>query len=187
MYMFCIEIKYNKRCVHWKEDNSEESMGSWYPTLGQRHFPFWLEHRKMPLTDIECIQSLPNNPLVLFFSLTCRIWSGGRVSLASVWGDVGRVHSSFGSVHVGFFLELSNVFLVSDSFISEPVGNLYKQCATCKCVHNVNVTQINVPLFYWANSEREIRIRMSSACMALHCLAYPIRHWRKTLSRARQR
>lgn len=39
-------------------------------------------------------------------------------------GDVGCGSGGSGSVHVGFFLEFSNVFLVSDSLISKPVGYL---------------------------------------------------------------
>lgn len=59
--------------------------------------------------------------------LTCRVWSWGWICLASMWGCISRIHGSSRSVHVGFFLELTNVFLVSDSFIPEPVGNLSRQ------------------------------------------------------------
>lgn len=59
--------------------------------------------------------------------LTCRVWSGRRICLASMWGCISRIHGSSRSVHVGFFLELTNVFLVSDSFIPKPVGNLSRQ------------------------------------------------------------
>lgn len=59
--------------------------------------------------------------------LTCRVWSWGWICLASVWGCISRIDGSSRSVHVGFFLELTNVFLVSDSFIPKPVGNLSRQ------------------------------------------------------------
>ena len=59
--------------------------------------------------------------------LTCRIWSGGWICLASMWGCMSCIHSSSCSIHVGFFLEFPNVFLVSDSFIPKPVGNLNTQ------------------------------------------------------------
>lgn len=56
--------------------------------------------------------------------LTCRVGSGGWVCLASMWGCISRTDGSSRSVHVGLLLELTNVFLVSDSFIPKPVGNL---------------------------------------------------------------
>lgn len=59
--------------------------------------------------------------------LTCRVWSWGWICLASVWGCISRTDGSSRSVHVGFLLELTNVFLVSDSFIPKPVGNLSRQ------------------------------------------------------------
>lgn len=59
--------------------------------------------------------------------LTCRVWSWGWICLASVWGCISRIDGSSRSVHVGFLLELTNVFLVSDSFIPKPVGNLSRQ------------------------------------------------------------
>lgn len=44
--------------------------------------------------------------------------------MASLRRYVGRVHGSSGRVHVGLLLELSDVFLIPDSLVSEPVGNL---------------------------------------------------------------
>lgn len=74
--------------------------------------------------------------------LTCRVWSGRRICLASMWGCISRIHGSSRSVHVGFFLELTNVFLVSDSFIPKPVGNLSRQTkehiSLCKTQTNTN-------------------------------------------------
>lgn len=55
-------------------------------------------------------------------------------------GDVGCGSSGSGSVHVGFFLEFSNIFLVSDSLISKPVGNLRKQELMVKPEFNFNVS-----------------------------------------------
>lgn len=56
--------------------------------------------------------------------LTCRVWRGGWICLASMRGYISRIHSSSCSIHVCFFLKFTNVFLVSDSFIPKPVGNL---------------------------------------------------------------
>lgn len=44
--------------------------------------------------------------------------------MASLRRHVGRAHSGSGSVHIGLFLELPDVFLIPDSLVSEPVGNL---------------------------------------------------------------
>lgn len=52
---------------------------------------------------------------------------GGRVGLAVLHGggcSVGCVHGGLGSVQVGLFLKLADIFLVADPFVAEPVGYL---------------------------------------------------------------
>lgn len=60
------------------------------------------------------------------FHLTCWIGSWRGVCLAAVSGHAGCIDCSPGCVHVGLFLELADVFLVSDSLVPEPVWYLSK-------------------------------------------------------------
>lgn len=52
---------------------------------------------------------------------TCRVGSRRRVGLASVSRHAGCVDRSPRCIHVGFLLELADVFLVPDSLVAEPV------------------------------------------------------------------
>lgn len=60
------------------------------------------------------------------FYLTCWIGSWRGVCLAAVSWHAGCIDCSPGCVHVGLFLELADVFLVSDSLVTEPVWYLSK-------------------------------------------------------------
>lgn len=52
---------------------------------------------------------------------TCRVGSRRGVGLAAVSRHAGCVDRGPRRIHVGFLLELADVFLVSDSLVAEPV------------------------------------------------------------------
>lgn len=55
---------------------------------------------------------------------TCRVGSRRGVGLAAVSRHAGGVDRGPRRIHVGFLLELADVFLVSDSLVAEPVWHL---------------------------------------------------------------
>lgn len=67
---------------------------------------------------------------ILSHSLTCWVGSWRGVRLAAVSRHAGCIDCGPRCVHVGLFLELSDVFLVSDSLVPEPVWYLTKIVTT---------------------------------------------------------
>ena len=62
---------------------------------------------------------------------------GGGVGLAVLHGGghgVGCRYGGLGGVEVGLFLELADVFLVADSLVAEPVGDLREGHRGSLCV-----------------------------------------------------
>lgn len=58
---------------------------------------------------------------------TCRVGSRRRIGLAAVSRHAGCVDGGPRRVHVGFLLELADVFLVSDSLVAKPVWYLWSK------------------------------------------------------------